>query len=231
MPFTLILLAALAVLGGSDPPSDLQAAAEHALAARFPDATERLQVRVLRTGGDVNTKAPIRIEFPASESLPRGHTQADVLADTQSGWQKTGWALLYVAHFDSVVVAHRTVRRGEAIRPADLGILWIETTAFHGEPLRATDLHALAADNLFAERSLREGRALRRGDLRPPFAADTGDTVAMQYRRGPLSFTIPCHARRPGAVGDVVRLYAPSTGTTYRARLTAPGEAEWIATL
>ncbi len=227
----LLLVFALAASPGppsSDPPS-LQAAAEHALAARFPEAAERLRVRVLRTGGDVGA-ASLRVELPASGALPRGHTQVDVLAETPRGWRKTGWALLHVAHFDSVVVARRAVRRGEAVRPGDLGAVWTETTAFHGEPLRTVDLRALGPE-LFAERALRPDRALRRGDLRPPLAADTGDTVAMRYQRGPLSFTIPCHARRPGAVGEVVRLYAPSTGTTYRARLTGPGTAEWVATL
>lgn len=229
----MVLLLVLLLLAPPDPPS-LQSAAEHALAARFPEAAERLRVRVLRTGGDMSTAAvgttSLRIELGSDEALPRGHTKADVLLQTPTGWQKTGWALLHVAHFDSVVVARRFVRRGEAVSPSDLGAAWIETTAFHGEPLRTADLRALGTDR-FAGRALRPDHALRQGDLRPPFAADTGDTVAMRYERGPLSFTIPCHARRPGTVGDVVRLYAPATGTTYRARLTGPGEAEWIATL
>ncbi|MEM1042295.1 MAG: flagellar basal body P-ring formation chaperone FlgA [Bacteroidota bacterium] len=221
-----LLLTALAAPG--DPPG-LQAVVERALAEQFPADAEQLRVRVLRTGGDVSAP-PLRITLPAGSGLPRGHTQVDVLTSTPDGWQKTGWALLRIAHFDSVVVARRTVRRGEAVATADLGTAWLETTAFHGEPLRAADLRTFDGD-LFAGRTLREGRALRRGDLRPAYAADTGDTVTMHYRRGGVAFSVPCHARAPGAVGDAVRLFSPSTGTTYRARLTAPGEASWIATL
>ncbi len=224
------LLLILPLTGATATPSSLQAAAENALAARFPEDAERLRVRVLRTGGDVSAPS-LRVDLPADATVPRGHTQVNVLADTPSGWQKTGWALLHVAHFDSVVVAWRSVPRDEAVAATDLGIAWLETTTFHGEPMRAADLRAFVTDQLFAARSLREGRALRRDDLRPPLAVDTGDTVTMQYRRGALAFSIPCHTRAPGAVGDAVRLFAPATGTTYRARLTAPGEAEWIATL
>ncbi|MEP0549122.1 MAG: flagellar basal body P-ring formation chaperone FlgA [Rhodothermales bacterium] len=230
MRLSLSAFVLLTLLVAAAPALTLQAAAERALAARFPDDAERLRVRVLRTGGDVDAAAPIRVVLPGGAAIPRGHTQVDVLAETPNGWQKTGWALLHVAHYDSVVVARRAVGRGEPVAPADLGTVWTETTTFHGEPLRAADLRALG-DDLRADRSLRADRALRRGDLRPPFAADTGDAVTMRYRRGTLTLAVPCHAREPGAVGDEIRLYNATTDATYRARLTAPGEAEWIVTL
>ncbi len=231
LPLLLLLIALAAAPPGVTPTAatGLQAAAESALAERFPSAADHLTVRVLRTGGALNETAPLRLVFPQSEAAPRGHTQVDVLASADGAWKKTGWALLYVAHFDSVVVARRAVRRGEAVAPADLGVAWIETTRFHGTPLRAADLPATAG--LLAARSLRPDRALRQGDLRPPPAAETGDTVTMRYRRGSLVFDVPCHAREPGAIGDAVRLHNPTTKATYRARLTGPATAEWIATL
>ena len=58
-----------------------------------------------------------------------------------------------------------------------------------------------------------------------------GDPVLMAYARGIITLKLNCKAREPGAVGDEIRLYAPNTDTTYRARLTAPGQAEWIETL
>jgi len=229
MRFGLIALL-IALTGALAPTVSLQSVAERALAVRFPDDAERLRVRVLRTSGAVDLSVPLRIDLPATAAVPRGHTQVDVLAETPAGWQKTGWALLYVAHFDSVVVAQRSLGRDEPIHPTDLGAVWTETTTFHGDPLRTADLRALGGD-LRTTRALRSGRPLRHGDLRPPYAADTGEAVTMHYQRGPLTLTVACRAREPGHVGDVVRLYAPSTDATYRARLVASGEAEWVATL
>ena len=84
---------------------------------------------------------------------------------------------------------------------------------------------------LFATRHLREGRTLRRGDLRAAFTADIGDAVTMRYRRGGLALDLRGQAREAGHVGDAIRLHVPDTNTTYRARLTAAGEADWIETL
>ena len=122
--------------------------------------------------------------------------------------------------------------RGAEIQPEALDIAWIETTTFHGEPLRASDVRALAtAGALVAARSLREGRALRQGDLRLPYAVDN--------RRRRAHALPPCRRtpRRPmprastRAVGDEVRLYSADYKATYRARLTGPNTADWIATL
>jgi flagella basal body P-ring formation protein FlgA len=225
-----VLALALMPLAAAAPVPGVAAAAEAVLAERFPDEAHRFEVRVLRTGGAVDETAPLRIDLPSGGEVPRGHTKVDVLARAASGWERTGWALLYVAHFDSVVVARRSVRRNDAVAPADLGTAWLETTSFHGEPLRAVDLAAWGPD-LFADRPLREGRALRRGDLRPPFAADTGEAVTLHFQRGAITLELPCHAREPGFVGEEIRLYSSTTDATYRARLTAPGVATWTATL
>lgn len=229
--WTLLLAVLLAVLlaAGTMAPPDLVAAAETALAERYPEEAHRLRVRLVRTGGDVSAEA-VRLAFPPDAALPRAHTQVDVLAQGPQGWTKTGWALLYVAQYDSVVVARRSVGRDEAVAPEDLTIAWVETTRFHGEPLTAAAYRALGPA-YFARRPLREGRPLRRDDLRPPFAAETGAGVVLHYRRGTLALELPCQAREPGYAGEAVRLYCPETRTTYRARLTAPGHAEWVETL
>ncbi|MDX1532063.1 MAG: flagellar basal body P-ring formation chaperone FlgA [Rhodothermales bacterium] len=223
-PLLTLLFAALAPAAAADPPG-LAARAEAALADRFPTEAHRLRVRLVRTGGDV--PGADRLLFPADGALPRGHAQVDVL---DASGQEAGWALLYVAHYDSVVVARRRLGRGEPVGPADLAVAWTETTRFRGEPLRAADLRALGPD-LFADRPLVADRPLRRGDLRPPFAADTGDPVRMRYRRGPLRLELPCTAREPGYAGEAVRLHCPDTRATYRARLTAPGRADWLESL
>ncbi|MCH8962784.1 MAG: flagella basal body P-ring formation protein FlgA, partial [Bacteroidetes bacterium] len=142
------------------------------------------------------------------------------------------WALLYVAHFDSVVIARATMPSGDEVILATASIAWMETTTFRGAPLRPDELRALIQEGaLFATRTIREGRVLRHADVRRAYAAETGATVMMRYRRGRLQFDLSCKARQAGHLDDAIRLYSSETGKTYRARLTGPGAAEWIETL
>ncbi len=208
----------------------LRAAAEALLEQRHPGHAGRLRVRVRRTGGEIH--APLRLDFPSTGRVPRGMTQVQVRTRHAGGWKKTGWALLYVAHFDSVAVARHDLRRGAAVTADNLTLSWMETTRFRGNPLRGAEAHALlAAGNVFTTRPLRAGRALRQGDLRPPYVADAGDVVTMHYRRGRIVLRIPCEARESGFAHETIRLYSPATRSLYRARLTGPGTAEWIETL
>ncbi|MEX1055510.1 MAG: flagella basal body P-ring formation protein FlgA, partial [Rhodothermales bacterium] len=62
-------------------------------------------------------------------------------------------------------------------------------------------------------------------------AAETGDHVTLNYRRGAVQLRLTCKARESGAVGDVIRVYSDDTRSMYRARLTARGKADWISTL
>ena len=213
--------------------SPVASAAEALLAERFPDDAHRLDVRVVRTSTDVRAAEPVRVVWPADAALPRGRTQVDVLTRTSGGgWNETGWALLYVAHFDSVVMAQTVLDRDEPVAPEDVSVAWVETTTFRGEPLRAADFRTLRADGaVFATRRLPAGRPLRHGDLRLPLAADTGEAVRMRYERGPIRLRLACQARERGRPGETIRLYCPDTRTTYRARLTGPGAADWTQTL
>src|SRR5690606_13771333 len=129
------------------------AAVEETLARQFPDDAHRLRIRVVRMGGDVvdgdvvdgDAGGALRVVLPAAR-LPEAHTQVKVLAgDDARGWHEAGWALLYVARYDSVVIARAAVRQGDPVAPADLSDAWIETTRFVGTPLRPADARALAA--------------------------------------------------------------------------------------
>ncbi len=208
----------------------IRVAAEAALAEHFPAEAHRLRVRVIRTGGAVTDEAGLKVTFQSSDAMPRAHAKVDVWSQASDGWTKAGWALLYVSHFDSVVVARESIAQGGAVTPEQVTFAWMDVTGFRGEPLRPAAYRALARNDVFAARPLRERRPLRAGDLRPPFAANTGDAVLMQYRRGKITLRMACKAREPGFIGDVIRLYNPDTDTMYRARLTAPGVAKWMET-
>ncbi len=207
-------------------------AARAALEAAYPEQAGRLEVRVVRTGGDLPGEGPIRLLLPPGGGLPRGRIQAGMQTQGSGGvWREAGWAQIYIAHFDSVATPIRTVNKDDAIAPGDVTFAWIETTRFTGEPLTPALFRELAAAPLFAHRHLAADRALQRDDVRPAYAATTGDPVEMTYRREHLLLSIKGQARSPGFVGDSIRLYAPATKTMYKVRLTGPGAAEWIETL
>lgn len=216
-----------------DPLRDrVQTAAEELLAARFPDHAPRLRIRVVRVSESIEDKVPLRVRFTASESVPKGHTQTRVILETDNGPVDAGWAVLFVAHFDTVAVAHRDVAAGDVVSDRDLGTAWMDVTSFRGRPMDIATLARIRrGDRFLATQPIAAGDALRQGDLRRPYAADTGETVTLTYRRGPVVLRLPCRAREPGVVGDVVRLYSDATKSTYKARLTAAGEADWVATL
>lgn len=227
-----LLVGLLAVLPARAQPSNadaLEQAVRTVLEERFPSDAHRIRIRVKRANGEAGHVEQPRVEFRALDRLPRGAAQVRVFRRQEGRWESAGWALLHVAHFDSVLVAERTLRSGDEITRSDVQVQWTETTRFRGAPLSTAVFDA--DHTLYATRHLREGRLLRRNDVRPPYAADTGQSVTVQYQRGALQMKLRCKAREPGFVGDVIRVYAPDTDAAYRARLVEPGLAEWIETL
>ena len=225
-----LLFGAAAMPSGDGLDERVRAAARAALAAQFPEAVHRLDVRVRRVSGDLRPLDRFRVVLPAADGLPRGTTQATLEAHDGDGWQAAGRALLYIAHFDSVMMTRATLASGAPVPPEAVNATWVETTNFRGDPLTPPAFRRLAAEAVAARR-LPEGRLLRLSDLRPPYAAETGEAVLLRYRRGGLAFELPCTARAPGFRGDAIRLFCASTGKTYRARLAEPGTADWIETL
>ncbi len=207
----------------------LRQATRAALADAFPDDLDRLRIAVTRASGDAGAVDQPRVSFRSLNRLPRGAAQVQVYQRAGGQWTRAGWALLHVAHYDSVLVTTRTIGPSDAISRDDVDVVWRETTRFRGTPLSAAVFQQDAP--LRADRHLQSGRMLRENDVRPPYAVDTGQTVTVQYQRGRLRMTLRCKAREPGFVGDVIRVYAPDNDTAYRARLVDAGRATWIETL
>ena len=211
--------------------TSVAAEAQRVLVKQFATPAHQLDVRVLHAP-DAPAEGPLRIVFTSMDRLPKGRARAQLFTKTQNRWTRAGWASLYVAHYDSVMVLRENVSAGDPIASSALQSVWMETTRFPGDPFRLTDYRsALKQGTLLAAHHLREGKALRKSDVRPPYAAETGASVEMKYNRRGLVLRLPCKAREPGFVGEVIRLFAPTTDVTYRARLTGSGTAEWIETL
>ncbi|MEM9665628.1 MAG: flagella basal body P-ring formation protein FlgA [Bacteroidota bacterium] len=234
--FLLALLLALWPGATDDAPaaSSVQAAAEAMLARQYPGVAPRLEVRVLRTHGLPEATWPLRVHLPASAEVPRARVQVAVEAETAPGtWTSAGWAMLYVAHYDSVLIPQTDLAKDAELPAESLTAGWMETTRFRGQPLHPDQARALMATHstLYATRRLPTGRALRTDDVRPPYAANTGDVLVVRYQRGRIQLDLRARARERGFPGDLIRAYADDTDIMYRVRLTGPGTASWIETL
>jgi flagella basal body P-ring formation protein FlgA len=231
MILTLLIALFAAVAGPNDAPeARIRDAATDLLAETYPELAPSLSVRVERVSAEGLTgDVRVRLQNPG---VPRAHAKVDVLHEQNGAWKEAGWAILYVAHFDSVAVSMHDVSRGQAVSPSDVTGAWIETTRFHGQPFTMSRFRAIAPDGeAVAERSLSAGEPLREGDLRRPWAVETGDAVALRYERPGFFLELKTRARERGAVDDEIRVYCQDTGATYRARLTAPGRGVWLETL
>lgn len=210
---------------------DVRIAAVELLEERFPGLAASMHVRVERVGSNVEGATAVRIRLNHSESIPKGRTQVRLMALNDNAWSDAGWALLYVAHFDSIAIAQNTISKDDAVAEGDITFAWMETTTFRGEPLRPSVYHDLSGDGLFAMRLLRAGESIRADDVRPAFAVETGQSFTMIYDRNGVTLRVTCQAREPGHTGDVIRAYSPDTKATYKVELTGPGAAIWKSTL
>ena len=222
-----VLLAALAALLGaptatasaptaSAAPADVVAAAQTALDGVWPDA----EVRVVRLSDAAAQAAPpLRVRF--QDDAPRGRVSAEVMTATASGWAPAGWAFLEVAVYDSAAVLTADVARGApvAVRAARVDVTRLDT------PLRPP------LDGWTARRSLTAGTPLTARLAEPPVAVQARGPLRVRYARGAVRVALDCTSRERGAVGETVRAVCSDTRSTYRVRLTAPGEGDWAGTL
>ncbi|MDQ7041196.1 MAG: flagellar basal body P-ring formation chaperone FlgA [Rhodothermus sp.] len=230
--WTIGMLLGLGKLSAAEPVNvRLQQAIDSLLAEAFPALKGHLVPRLVRYQAVEASR--FRLRLPPAVDDPTGSLQVEIwMPDRQGTWRKAGWALFYVARYDSVVVTRQMLQRNEPVDPAALEIAWLETTRLRTPPLTPARLRQLQQQGpLLAKRAVAAGQILRADDLRPPYAVQTGETVWMRYRRGSLVLRLRCQARAAGFIGEVIELYAPQTRATYRGRIVAPGLVEWIATL
>lgn len=199
---------------------------------QYPQDIERLDVRVMRTGGQLDVSAAVQLQLPTTGQIPRANLQLRVRQPVQGTWQDRGWVMLYFSHFDSVGVATRTLRKDEPIALEDIRYAWLETTRFRGNPLTPAVIRRLEAKGeLYADRHLKEERTLRANDVRHAFDVRLGQSVIMTYERDLFVLELTCKSRTQGFSGDEIKLFSPSTNRTYRAQIIGPGKAKWLETL
>ena len=187
----------------------------------------------MRTGGTINERGSLDLIWPERHEMPKALLRVTVQSkDAQTQHVDTGWALLYIAHYDSVLVLNRRIKQDEHVLDTDLSIIWSETTRFHGNPLTPRYYKALAsAGTVYANRYIAENRTLKKNDLRNAFDVVTGQQVIMTYIRNGITLELTCKSRNKGFKGDIVKLFSPDTQHMYKARISGPQKADWVETL
>lgn len=208
-------------------------AALRQLGAQYPESARRFEVRVDQVEPPAGRSDTLRVALRGGRRIPRSHHQVDLEVRTASGsWRRTGWALLDVALYDSVVVAREDLSSGETLSEAQTESAWMDVTDLRGLPMTTAGLRqARSSARTVLTRPVRQGEVLRADDLRGSYAADVGDPLLLRYERGPVRARLDCKAREPGSQGEVIRVYCASTRSMYRARLTEAGRARWLTTI
>jgi len=101
-----------------------------------------------------------------------------------------------------------------------------------GDILTPADLHATSPDELrvfvgmAVRRPVFEGRMLRPFDVTEPTAVNRQDTVAVHFRRGPLTLEMQGRALGEGSIGDRIDISLPGRRQPTSAVITAPRAVE-----
>ena len=224
--FALFVLAFFSAnVRAQDVATEVEQRVKAALKDRFDIEDRSIKVEAYRLSETVPD--PFSLQLSGWNVFPTGKRQIRLLPSSRE--EPTGWALLHIRRFDSVWVAHKTIRQGRAITPGELRRQWLEVTELTRPPLPSS-LFAKSKE-VEARRYLEKGRILRKGDVRLPYALEVGNKINMLYKSGRIRMRLDCEARQPGRAGDVIRLYCPTTKSTYRAQLLSSSHATWIETL
>ena len=206
--------------------------AEADLISRYEASNAAFEVRVVRTGGDITKRGSIELIWPEQIDIPKALLRVHVQSRDPLANSYTGWALLYIAHFDSVLVLNHSAKNNDRVSDSDISTIWTETTRFHGTPLTPQHYRQLkASGNVYANRFLSEQRMLKATDLRNAFDVETGQQVIMTYLRNGITLELSCKSRNKGYKGDIIKLFSSDTQQMYKARILGPQKAIWVETL
>ena len=122
----------------------------------------------------------------------------------------------------SVVVAKRTLRRGQLLSSDDLKL---ESADARDLPRGfATEIADIAGQRLAYRVAM--GQAITRGALVAEPIVRRGQSVLVQAHEGGLQISIAARALERGARGQVIKLENPSTRRAFYAEITGPGTAQ-----
>ena len=120
--------------------------------------------------------------------------------------------MIFQATASAEVLAARPLARGDVLTPADLTASSPDELAIY--------------IGMAVRRPIFEGRALRAYDVARPTAVSRQDTVAVHFKRGPLSLEMQGRALGEGSVGERIDISLPGRRNPIGAVITGPGIVE-----
>ncbi len=135
------------------------------------------------------------------------------------------WAIYASAQVDlyrDILVAKRTIARGERLHEGNIGLELTNTSLQRQGYL--IDPHR--AKGQLAKRNIRPGEAIRQGLLEEPIAIDRGQTVSLAARSGGITVVTQAEALASGRVGDQIRVRNISSERIISARIVDEGTVE-----
>lgn len=130
-----------------------------------------------------------------------------------------------VVRLAPVVVATRTIARGETIRSTDVELRRPEPGAAGGEKFHSLDEVA----GLEASQTIAAGTILQRSHVRAPIMVRRGDLIVVYSRAAGIRIRTTGRAREDAALGELVSVESLADRKTFTARVCGPLEAEVYA--
>jgi flagella basal body P-ring formation protein FlgA len=129
----------------------------------------------------------------------------------------------------SVVVAVRTLAKGDVITAADVELQNIESPA--GATARRATIGAV--DNVIgmeARQSIQEGQVIFTDQVQPPLMVKRGDLVTVNSQGGGIRVRTTARARVDGVRGELIQVESLESRERYDVQVIGPNEAAVFAT-
>ena len=227
-----LILSLLFVSPGGDD-ARVESAVRQLLSNSFPSDCWRFNVDTRRVMSDAPLPdGELTASFAiAAAGLPSGHTMVELYSATRGSAGPVGRALVFVSISDSVLVAKRSIVRGEIIGD-DLLVSEIrDVTNRRTQYLTPAFRRDVIGPEMVAKRDMASGRALLRTDVETQPTVHANDSVELILDRPGFRISLQCLVRENAAIGQDVRLICKDTGRMYRARIESSTTATWLETL
>lgn len=190
------------------------------------------QREVLREGAEIKN-----VFFEGTRFVPSGEISlklgkiergidgvqiADLVATSLTGSTSTVRVKAYIDSFNEVLIASRSVARGEILREGDFERARLNIRSV---PARAAvdEADVLGFE---AKRSITAGRIIQSEDLKLPNLIQAGKQITLKYEKGRLVATVLVVALESGAAGDYIRVRNEDSKKIITAKVVSEGLVE-----
>lgn len=200
-------------------------AVQRAARLNLPDTVDRVEVHSVYVRGavDVPSDASLSLRVTADPNDDWiGTTQLDLLVSVDGVSRPLVAASAEIVAWVRVPVLREPVARGETVRANHLSSALREADRLPGGVMR----HAEQIVGRAAKRDLGLNTLVKSVDLGPAIDAERNRPVTLLVGGGALRVSASGVLREPGAVGDLVAVWVPSTRAVMHGILRSPDVVE-----